>query len=772
MYKEVRAVDVKQIDLMRLHILLQQGVTAIVTNIVISSITAVALYPIIPATFVWSWITVSVLVSVARLVLVQRLRTKLQQKTSSTSIHFYENLYASCLFVSGLIWGSLAWAFESGSALTQQIIIPLVIGGMAAGAVFSHLSSLRSYCAFVIPMILPVTAGIFMADLPLESLTTLVYLTVVLVLTKNLNQRLVESLTLRNENANLVQHLTDINKSQSVLLQKLQAKELFLLHTFDQAGVPMVLMDEQFFILDVNNAACDLFGYNKKALTQLAVTDLLHPDDTFSISPQFQKLIAGDISQYNIASRCANRKGKTLWLQATLSAVRNETDGVEYIVVQAQDMTQQYLLREDLQHQTSHDALTGLPNRVELETYLKQILHEQADTEHVFCFIDIDQFKVINDTCGHVAGDALLKQVSLLIQQSLKQADLLARFSGDEFVLLMVNCSLPQAQQKLTAILQQIREFYFDYDGYSFNFTASVGMVQIEKTSSLVELLKRGDSACYAAKETGRDRIHIFKDNDTQLVQRSDEMRWVTKIQAALNQQKLVLYSQPIVSVNARQQNTHCELLIRMLGDDGSIIAPGEFLPAAERYNLAAAIDMWTIEHVVTHLSESFAQGQDISGTYAINLSGQSLGDARFYEKIIDLITSAQLTQAGAVLCFEITETAAITNMRTAIHFITELRHVGCLFALDDFGSGLSSFAYLKQLPIDYLKIDGMFVKDAVTNRVNLEIVNSINGIGQALGLKTVAEFVEDAPTLEKMQQLGVDFVQGYQIGKPKPWQV
>ena len=336
----------------------------------------------------------------------------------------------------------------------------------------------------------------------------------------------------------------------------------------------------------------------------------------------------------------------------------------------------------------------------------------------------------------------------------------------------MVNCSLQQAQQKLHEILQEIRQFQFDHDGYSFNISASIGIVQVNKTSSLVELLKHGDSACYAAKEAGRDRFHLFTDNDRQLLQRSDEMRWVSRIQSALNQEKLVLYSQPIQAATATQPHPHCELLIRMLDDDGSIISPGAFLPAAERYNLAAAIDLWTISHVLTRLSSAFAQGQDISGIYAINLSGQSLGDSRFYEKIIVLITSAQLTQTGAVLCFEITETAAITNMQTAIHFINELRAVGCLFALDDFGSGLSSFAYLKQLPIDYLKIDGMFVQNAVSNQVNMEIVNSINGIGKALGLKTVAEFVEDDATLKKMQQLGVDYVQGYKIGKPERWQL
>jgi Amt family ammonium transporter len=250
-------------------------------------------------------------------------------------------------------------------------------------------------------------------------------------------------------------------------------------------------------------------------------------------------------------------------------------------------------------------------------------------------------------------------------------------------------------------------------------------------------------------------------------------MRWVARIQQALNDNRMVLYSQPIVPTMSHKTSLpHVELLIRMLDDDGKIITPGEFLPAAERYNLIAAIDMWTVEHVLSELQQARDQGRDIHGIYAINLSGQSLGDARFYKRIISLIKAAGLTDARAVLCFEVTETAAITNMRSALHFINELRQIGCLIALDDFGSGLSSFAYLKQMPVDYLKIDGMFVNDCVHNSVNLEIVNSINGIGQVLGLKTVAEFVEDESTLITMKHLGVDFVQGFRIGKPQPWEI
>jgi Amt family ammonium transporter len=535
----------------------------------------------------------------------------------------------------------------------------------------------------------------------------------------------------------------------------------------------MLLIDKELHILDVNKSGCVLFGYDKAALQQRRIGDLLHPEDASDISPQFYKLLQGDINQYRITRRCLGEQGKTLWLNATLSAVRNHQGEIDYVVIQAQDITEQYLLSEDLNHQSLHDAMTGLPNRRALEKQLQHMLAEPTDKPHAFCYLDLDQFKVINDTCGHIAGDALLKQMTDQLQLDLCEHDFVARFSGDEFALLLANCSQEQACQRLEQLLARIRDFDFVYDGYKFKVSACIGLVMFDHHSAMVDLLKQADSACYAAKEAGRDRLHLFTETDTELVQRNGEMRWVARIQQALNDNRMVLYSQPIVPTMSHKTSLpHVELLIRMLDDDGKIITPGEFLPAAERYNLIAAIDMWTVEHVLSELQQARDQGRDIHGIYAINLSGQSLGDARFYKRIISLIKAAGLTDARAVLCFEVTETAAITNMRSALHFINELRQIGCLIALDDFGSGLSSFAYLKQMPVDYLKIDGMFVNDCVHNSVNLEIVNSINGIGQVLGLKTVAEFVEDESTLITMKHLGVDFVQGFRIGKPQPWEI
>ncbi|MTI63818.1 MAG: EAL domain-containing protein [Methylophaga sp.] len=773
MNRDVRAVESVGIDPMRLQILLQQGGIAIVTNLIVSSLTAMVLYPKVNQGLLLGWWTISIVVNSCRLWHWYKLRNKNPEKLDADSIRRCETQYAAALFVSGVIWGTLGGFFSTDLPLTQQITIPLVICGMSAGAFFSYLSSLRSFHAFVLPMLLAVSFSIFSAGLYTVALITLVYLVAIMLLARNLNRKMLESLRLRQENRALVSHLSDINQAQSDLVNELRAKETFLLHTFEDAGVPMLLMDNSFLIMDVNKAGCELFGYDKKTLKGRNAKELLHPDDSSEITPQFKKLLAGEIKQYRITRRCISRQGRTLWLNSTISAVRNDNNEIEYVVIQAQDITEQYLLSEDLQHQALHDALTGLPNRRALEKQLQATLSQQSDTEHVLCYLDLDQFKVINDTCGHIAGDALLKQMSQLLREGLGEQDMLARFSGDEFAVLMTDCSLQRAQSVLESLLETIRTFSFEYENYTFKITACIGLVAINKNSSLVELLKQADSACYAAKEAGRDRLHLFSDTDTDMVQRTGEMRWVARIQQALSDNRLVLYSQPIQAALRRNEGLpHCELLIRMLDDDGKIISPGQFLPAAERYNLAAAIDMWTVEHVLSRLSAAKSAGRDISGIYAINLSGQSLGDGRFYERIIQLIVDARLSEDNAVLCFEVTETAAITNMRSALHFINELRQIGCQFALDDFGSGLSSFAYLKQLPIDYLKIDGMFVRDCVHNTVNLEIVNSINGIGQVLGLKTVAEFVEDETTLISLQHIGVDFVQGYLIAAPVPWEV
>ncbi len=770
--RDVQVVDEESIDNARLRLLIRQGKTAILTNLLISAITAVLLYPVVSQAFVTAWFSLAMLVNASRLILWWQFKQILENQTTANR-SAYENAYAIALFVSGATWGALAWCFSIELPLPQQMAIPLIVCGMAAGALYSYPSSLRSFYAFVVPMILPVSLSIIAAGLVAVGLTTLVFLVAISILLLNLHQQLLESLRLRDQNQGLVRHLSDVNRAQTELLGQLQAKETFLRHTFEDAGVAMLLIDKLGTILDVNKAACVLFGYDKRVMKGRRANALLHPEESGEFSPQFDKLLTSSNPQCSFTRRCINRQGKTLWLSATMSAVRNEAAELDYIVVQAQDISEQYALSEVLHHQTLHDALTGLPNRRALEQQIQYVLDEQPSQSHVLCYLDLDQFKLVNDTCGHLVGDDLLKKVSQLIQQGLQKGDFLARFSGDEFAILLKDSSLADTYQRLEALLDAIRRMSYEHEGVLFKLSVSIGVAVLSADSTLVDVLKQADSACYAAKEMGRDRLHVFSETDIQLAQRTGEMRWVGRIQQALDESRLILYSQNIVPTRPKkQQLPHRELLIRMLDEAGNILSPAEFLPAAERYNLAASIDLWTVRHVLAALDAAREQGRDISGVYAINLSGQSLGDERFYAQIVQQIIDARLALSNAVLCFEITETAAITNMHAALLFINQLRQVGCQFALDDFGSGLSSFAYLKQLPVDYIKIDGMFVKDCVVNSVNLEIVNSINGIGQVLGLKTVAEFVEDEATLISMRHLGVDYVQGYKIGAPIPWYI
>ncbi|MFT7235274.1 MAG: Amt family ammonium transporter, partial [Methylophagaceae bacterium] len=418
----------------------------------------------------------------------------------------------------------------------------------------------------------------------------------------------------------------------------------------------------------------------------------------------------------------------------------------------------------------------GLDNRYAFETKMQHLLltgqrsEDQSGLKHVLCYIDIDQFKVVNDTFGHTVGDSLLGELADIFKKSLRKSDVLSRIGGDEFALLMFDCSIEAAQNQLTLLLKRLREFNFEYEGHLINTTASIGLVLFDQTSMMTEVLKQADSACYAAKEGGRDRLHIYYQDDEYISQRTDEMSWVSRIQQALTKKQFLLYCQEIVHIAGTDDLPHYELLIRMRADDGKIIPPGMFLPAAEHYNLAAAIDLWVVDQVLSTLCHARDTGHDIRGVYGVNLSGHSLGDKRFYESIIERVSEHDLNQYEAYICFEITETAAISNMSSAIRFINELRSRGCLFALDDFGSGLSSYAYLQQLPIDFLKIDGMFVKNCLEDPVKLEIIRSINSVGHVMGVKTIGEFVENKAIFDKLGEIDVDYAQGYWNGPPVPW--
>jgi diguanylate cyclase (GGDEF)-like protein len=383
------------------------------------------------------------------------------------------------------------------------------------------------------------------------------------------------------------------------------------------------------------------------------------------------------------------------------------------------------------------------------------------------CYLDLDQFKIINDTCGHVAGDELLKRLGRVLAQQVRRQDTLARLGGDEFGVLLEHCSMHVAERVANALRRTIEDFRFAWEKQVFGIGVSIGVVPIQGLGqSVSSILSAADAACYAAKDRGRNRIHIYHEGDVELARRHGEMRWVNRIQTALEENRFELARQPIVSLSTTAgADTHYELLLRMRDEDGNIVLPEAFLPAAERYNLSVKLDRWVVREAFRLLTRDPDHLEQLF-LCSINLSGVSLADEDFLIFVTTELASTGLPPGK--VCFEITETAAIANLPGAMRFIEVLRRIGCRFALDDFGSGLSSFAYLKSLPVDFLKIDGVFVKDIAEDPIDRELVRSINEIGHVMGKRTIAEFVESQEILTALNEIGVDYAQGFELGKPE----
>jgi diguanylate cyclase (GGDEF)-like protein len=384
---------------------------------------------------------------------------------------------------------------------------------------------------------------------------------------------------------------------------------------------------------------------------------------------------------------------------------------------------------------------------------------------HALLYLDLDQFKVINDTCGHAAGDEMLRQIAMLLSGCLRERDTLARLGGDEFAVLLESCPLNRAEEIGEILRQAIRGFRFSWKGNQFSVGVSIGLVSVDRDSGCVtDIMSCADTACYSAKDLGRDQLQIYNLHAGEASRLHDEMQWVTRIRDALEEDRFVLYHQPIVSLSDEgEQGARCELLLRMRNRDGGLVPPGAFIPAAERYNLISEIDRWVVSNVCQCLSR--AEGP--ARLCFINLSGQTMGDENFPSFIREQFERFDIDASR--ICFEITETAAITNLRNAVRFVRDIKAEGCFFALDDFGTGLSSFAYLKAIPADYLKIDGGFVRAMLDDPMDSAIVEAIHQIGKVAGMRTIAEFVEDDRVRGHLQAVGIDYAQGFAIDIPRP---
>ncbi|MEG4087556.1 EAL domain-containing protein [Microcoleus sp. POL10_C6] len=466
-------------------------------------------------------------------------------------------------------------------------------------------------------------------------------------------------------------------------------------------------------------------------------------------------LISHDGTEYPIADSAA--------------PIRDRQGKIIGAVMVFHDVTESRYLTRQLSWESSHDALTGLINRRRFEQQLVEAIASCQDSnqQHALCYLDLDQFKVVNDTVGHIAGDELLRQITALIQQGVRASDMLARLGGDEFGILLSQCSLSQAAQIAEKLKDLVHKFRFIWNSKTFIIGVSIGVVAINQTSKdLMQVLGEADAACYAAKARGRNCVHVYSLDDEEVIKQRGERLVISQISRALGTNHFRLYCQKIVSISSNPLVEHYEILLRMLDENGEVVSPNEFIPAAERYGLITEIDCWVIETFFSNYHK--LPEKDVNqGLYTINLSGASISNNQFLKFLIEQFSRYKVPPQ--TIGFEITETAAIANFEQARYFMGELKKIGCCFALDDFGSGLSSFAYLMNLPVDYLKIDGAFVKNISHNLISQALVEGFNRIAHAMNLETIAEFVEDETILEKLREIGVDYAQGYGIARPVP---
>ena len=716
--------------------------------------------------------------------------------------------------ISGLIWGVAGIFPIPPDDLIEEMFLIFVLAGLSAGSM-STLSSYRgAYAAFLLPAILPFAVKImFREGEVFVAMTSMLALFIVMMslISARHYRSVTESLRLRFDNETLLNDLAAAGDRQLAINRELEAqiqeklqtedalrrayddlegkvqertaqlaqandvlrteKDLFRI-TLASIGDAVITTDADARITYLKTVAERMTGWDNQTARGRPLAEVFRILDEITretAEDPVLRLLRGEDgagSGNRIVLIC--RDQRELNIDMSVAPIRDSDNASIGVVLVFRDITEERKLAQQLAHQATHDTLTGLVNRHEFEHRLRHLLDTASPhTPHALLYLDLDQFKVVNDTCGHAAGDDLLRQISGLLRTKLRVRDTLARLGGDEFGVLLEHCALVEAVRIANTLRELLEGFRFGWSDKSFSIGVSIGLVPITQAGeTLAGVFSAADSSCYAAKEKGRNRVHVYKPDDAVLAQRDGEMRWIPRIQQALADERFRLYYQPIVSLCSNSiGGTHGEILLRMLDETGTTVLPRAFLPAAERYGLMLAIDRW----VVRKSLEALADATQIGGTatFSINISGQSLGAADFLDFVTDQIDATRVSARR--VCFEITETSAVSELSHALRFMDTLKALGCRFALDDFGTGVSSFSYLKTLPVDYLKVDGGFVRGVVTDTVDLAMVEAVHHVGNIMGIKTVAEWVESQTILAKLQHIGIDYGQGYALGHPKP---
>ncbi|MEO0735393.1 MAG: EAL domain-containing protein [Cyanobacteria bacterium J06649_12] len=570
--------------------------------------------------------------------------------------------------------------------------------------------------------------------------------------------------------------VTDISERKQLEIE-LEAEKEMAQVTLDSIGDAVITTDDAGNVHYLNPVAETMTGWTSETAYGLPLTEVFQIINETTrepaINPVEKVLLEGKVTGLANHTILIRRDGQEFSIEDSAAPIRDSNKRLIGVVMVFHDVTQSRSLARQLSWQATHDALTRLYNRRYFEAQLEDMVATavQQNQHHVLCYLDLDQFKVVNDTSGHLAGDELLRQLARLLQRHIRVADILARLGGDEFGILLAQCPLERAVNIAENLRQVIADYLFVWQDKTFRIGVSIGLVAVNYNSTdATAVMSAADAACYAAKYRGRNRIQIYQRDNAELNQQRQERHWSVIIRQALETESFCLYRQVIAqTIDTDGQSTDFyEVLVRMVNDSGEIVSPAVFIPAAERYGLMPLLDRWIIRTCLESLEQWWLRGKTENVLYSINLSGASLNDEQFLEYVQTQFERFRVPPE--YICFEITETAAIADFERATSFIRELKRLGCRFALDDFGSGMSSFAYLKALPVDFLKIDGDFIRTIMSDATTQAIVESIHRVGHVMGLQTIAESVEDQSILTKMQTIGIDFVQGYGISRPSFW--
>jgi diguanylate cyclase (GGDEF)-like protein/PAS domain S-box-containing protein len=793
----------------QIKLLYRQANKGLLATLIISLALVFVFFNYIAKYWLIAWLAAIYLLTAIRFLLI---RSYFRKNPSASESVIWGRLFVVGVFLSGVLWGTAGGIFFVASSVMHQLFLAYLLGGMLAGGMATLSSYRGAFLIFAVPTIIPFIYHIVThnGDTNLTiAFTFLFFLLVMERISYQLHRTITDSLNLRFENFDLLNNLVLTKNRQYAINLELQRqiteneltqralqgakeqleqrvaertaalalsndilqheKELFQV-TLASIGDAVITTDSYGKITYLNPVAELFTGWNNSDANGAFLQDIFRIKDVTKHvlieNPLTDYLHKPDKSSRNQECLLLLKDNQECIIDYSVAPILNNKKSVIGAVLTFRDVTEQRKLTQKLAYQAAHDSLTGLLNRDEFESRLNKILTStRTHDTHALLYLDLDQFKVVNDTCGHSAGDELLRQVTALLHSKLRTRDTLARLGGDEFGVILEHCPKNEAIQVANTLRELVQNFRFQWQDKAFTIGVSIGLFPITSgNEGLANALSAADSACFAAKDRGRNRVHIYQSDDDVLQKRSGEIQWLPRIQKAMEDKRLCLYFQPIIAISDKDElEEHGEFLLRLYDEHDQLILPGSFLPSAERYDQMLTIDRWVVEQSLKLLKTCLHRQS--KSMYAINLSAHSLGSKDFLSFVLDNLKAYDDNPSN--ICFEITENVALADLQHVIKFISTLKELGCRFSMDDFGNGLSSFGYLKNIPFDYLKIDGRLVKGILSNPFERAMVESINHIGHVMGLRTIAKWVEDTQTLKLLEEIGVDYVQGYRIAEP-----